>query len=334
MLFVAKRFSQLIAVVLAVTFLAFAALNVLGDPLFNVVGFYSSVDCDAVLAGEAEDVSGQAGTNLGDCQVVAEAREKFHLNDPLPVRYGYWLTDIIQGDFGTSFKNRMPVSTILADRLPKTLLLLAMSQIVAVAVSIPWAVTSAYRANGKFDRLSNAGAFGLLSIPSFALGVVFFYFFVIKWQVFPSRFEDDSFLSRIHSLILPACTLGLPLSAIYQRVLRTDLITNLQEDFVLMAKAKGLSERRIMFRHVLRPSLFSIVTVFGLSASATIGGSIVIEQIFSIPGIGRALLEAVIRDDFPVVLGAVVVVATGFVVINLMVDLVYSYLDPRISRDR
>jgi peptide/nickel transport system permease protein len=170
-------------------------------------------------------------------------------------------------------------------------------------------------------------------MPNFALAVVLFYFFVVKWEVFPSRFEDGDLVSRLHSLVLPACTIGLPLSAIYQRVLRTDLITNLQEDFVLMAKAKGLSDRRIMFRHVLRPSLFSMVTVFGLSASAAIGGSIIIEQIFSIPGLGRALYEAVVRDDFPVVLGSIVVIATGFVVINLAVDLVYSYLDPRISRD-
>ena len=114
MFFIARRLVQLVAVVLAVTFLSFSALNILGDPLFNVVGFYAAVDCDAVLAGEIEDVSGQAGTSLGDCEIVAEAREEFHLNEPLPVRYGYWLADAVRGDLGTSFKNRMPVSTILA----------------------------------------------------------------------------------------------------------------------------------------------------------------------------------------------------------------------------
>jgi peptide/nickel transport system permease protein len=227
----------------------------------------------------------------------------------------------------------MPVSTVLADRLPKTLLLLTMAQLVAAAVAIPWAIASAYRSGGRLDRVSNAGAFGLLSMPNFALGVILFYFFVVRWELFPSRFEDADLLVRLHSLVLPACTLGLPLAAIYQRVLRTDLLTTLQEDFVVMAKAKGLSDRRIMFRHVLRPSMFSMVTIFGLSASSAIGGAIIIEQIFSIPGIGRALLEAVVRDDFPVVLGSVVVIATGFVVINLAVDLVYSYLDPRVSRD-
>tara|TARA_B100000959_G_scaffold269921_1_gene316180 strand:+ start:1678 stop:2661 length:984 start_codon:yes stop_codon:yes gene_type:complete len=325
--------AQLVAVVLAVTFLAFTAMNTLGDPLFNVVGFYASVDCDAVLAGEIEDVSGQGGTGVGDCQVVTEAREEFHLDEPLPIRYGRWVGDLLHGDFGTSFKNRMPVNKLLADRLPKSLLLMAMAEIFAVAVSIPWAVAAAYRANRTMDRASTVGAFGMLALPNFALGVILFYFFVVRWQIFPSRFEDDNLLIRLKSLVLPALTLGMPLAATYFRLLRTDLITTLQEDFVVMAKAKGLSNRWIMFRHVLRPSLFSVVTVFGLNTAALMGGALIVEQIFSIPGLGRALVEASIRDDYPVVLGAVVVIATGFVVINFAVDLVYSYLDPRVRRE-
>jgi len=308
-------------------------MNTLGDPLFNVVGFYASVDCDAVLAGEIEDVSGQGGTGVGDCQVVTEAREEFHLDEPLPIRYGRWVGDLLHGDFGTSFKNRMPVNKLLADRLPKSLLLMAMAEIFAVAVSIPWAVAAAYRANRTMDRASTVGAFGMLALPNFALGVILFYFFVVRWQIFPSRFEDDNLLIRLKSLVLPALTLGMPLAATYFRLLRTDLITTLQEDFVVMAKAKGLSNRWIMFRHVLRPSLFSVVTVFGLNTAALIGGALIVEQIFSIPGLGRALVEASIRDDYPVVLGAVVVIATGFVVINFAVDLVYSYLDPRVRRE-
>jgi len=308
-------------------------MNTLGDPLFNVVGFYASVDCDAVLAGEIEDVSGQGGTGVGDCQVVTEAREEFHLDEPLPIRYGRWVGDLLHGDFGTSFKNRMPVNKLLADRLPKSLLLMAMAEIFAVAVSIPWAVAAAYRANRTMDRASTVGAFGMLALPNFALGVILFYFFVVRWQIFPSRFEDDNLLIRLKSLVLPALTLGMPLAATYFRLLRTDLITTLQEDFVVMAKAKGLSNRWIMFRHVLRPSLFSVVTVFGLNTAALMGGALIVEQIFSIPGLGRALVEASIRDDYPVVLGAVVVIATGFVVINFAVDLVYSYLDPRVRRE-
>ena len=208
-----------------------------------------------------------------------------------------------------------------------------MAVIVALGVSIPWAVAAAYRANRRLDRASTAGAFGLLSIPNFALGVIFFYFFVVRWQIFPSRFMDDNLGSRLHSLILPAATLGLPLAAVYQRLLRTDLITTLQEDYVIMAKAKGLSDRWIMFRHVLRPSLFGMVTVVGLNTSALIGGSIIIEQIFNIPGVGRELYVSMVRDDYTVVLAAAVVLTAGFVIINTAVDLFYSYLDPRVSRD-
>ncbi len=333
MVILARRLAQLVAVVLAVTFLAFAAMNTLGDPLFNVVGFHAAVDCDAVLAGEVEDVSAQGGTSIGDCQVVAEAREEFHLDEPLVFRYGRWVGDLLHGDFGTSFKNRMPVSTLLADRLPKSMLLMLMAEVFALTVSIPWAVAAAYRANRNFDRASTVGAFGMLALPNFALGVILFYLFVVRWQVFPSRFEDDSLPLRLRSLVLPAVTLGLPLAATYFRLLRTDLITTLQEDFVVMARAKGLSDRWILFRHALRPSLFSLVTVFGLNTAALIGGALIVEQIFSIPGLGRALVEASIRDDYPVVLGATVVIATGFVMINFAVDLLYSYLDPRVRRE-
>lgn len=333
MIVLARRLAQLVAVVLAVTFLAFTAMNTLGDPLFNVVGFIAAVDCDAVEAGEIDDVSGQGGTATGDCQVLAEAREEFHLNEPIPIRYGRWVGDVFTGDLGTSFKNRMPVSTLLGDRLPKSLLLMGMAEVFAVAVSIPWAVAAAYRANRAMDRASTFGAFGMLALPNFALGVILFYFFVVRWQVFPSRFEDDNLAVRLKSLVLPALTLGMPLAATYFRLLRTDLITTLQEDFVVMAKAKGLSDRWIMFRHALRPSLFSLVTVFGLNTAALIGGALIVEQIFSIPGLGRALVEASIRDDYPVVLGATVVIATGFVMINFAVDLLYSYLDPRVRRE-
>jgi len=321
-------------VMVAVTFVVFSAMNVLGDPLFNVVGFYASVDCDSVLAGETEDVIGTVpGTGKGECEVVAEARAKYHLDDPLPVRYGHWIVGMLQGDFGESYKNQMPVSTILAERLPKSVLLMGMSVVVALGVAIPWGVAAAYRANRGFDRVSTIGSFSLLSIPGFALGIILFYFFVVRWQIFPSRFKDDNLFSRLHSLVLPAISLGLPLAAVYQRLLRTDLITTLQEDFVIMAKAKGLSDRRIMFRHVLRPSLFGMITVVGLNTATLLGGSIIIENIFQIPGFGRELFVSAVRDDNTVVLAGTVVAAAAFVTINTVVDLLYSYLDPRVRRD-
>lgn len=327
---VVRRLGLLVAVLLAVTFLAFTALNVLGDPLVNVVGPLAEADCEAVEAGLVEDQSTSLNSAKTDCEIVREAREEYHLDEPLFKRYFLWLGDVLIGDLGTSFQNDQPVSEIIREKLPETLLLLVMAQIVALGVAIPWGVAAAFRANRPFDRVSTVGSFGLLSIPNFALGVILLYLFALRWQIFPSAFDDDDLLGRIWSLLLPAITLGLPLAASYQRLLRTDLITTLQEDYIHMARAKGMPPRHIMFRHALRPSLFSVVTVFGVNTGALIGGSLVVERIFGIPGIGSEIVTAVIRDDFPVVLGMVVVIAIGFVVVNFLVDLLYSWLDPRV----
>ncbi len=326
--FVARRVVLLVAVLVAVTFLGFSAMNFLGDPLFNVVGVMAELDCDAIEAGTAEDTSLDRARS--DCEIVAEARATYHLDRPVPVRYLLWVGDMATGDFGTSFQNNQPVAEIIREKLPETLILLVMAQIVSLGVAIPWGVIAAYRANRAFDRGSTVASFGLLSVPNFAFGVVLLYLFALRWQVLPSAYESDSVVGLLFSMILPAVTLGLPLAAGYQRLLRTDLITTLQEDFVHMARAKGLPPMRIMFRHALRPSLFSVVTVFGVSTGALIGGSLVVEQIFGIPGIGREIVTAVVRDDFPVVLAIVMLVACTFVVINFMVDLFYSWLDPRV----
>lgn len=327
---VARQLSQLVAVLLAVTFLAFAALNILGDPLVNVVGPLAEIDCDAVEAGLIEDTSMSGSNARTDCAIVRDAEATYHLDEPVIQRYFLWLGDVVTGDLGTSFQNDLPVSEIIREKLPETLMLLVMAQIVALGIAIPWGVAAAYRANRPFDRISTVGSFGLVSIPFFALGVILLYLFALRWQIFPSAFDNDTVWTRIRSLVLPAFTLALPLAASYQRLLRTDLITTLQEDFVHMARAKGLSPRHIMFRHALRPSMFSVITVFGVNTGTLIGGSLVIERIFGIPGMGSEIVTAVIRDDFPVVLGAVVVIASGFVVVNFLIDLLYSWLDPRV----
>lgn len=303
-------------------------MNLLGDPLVNVVGVLAELDCEAIAAGTAQDTAVDAAGS--DCDTVAAAKAQYHLDRAVPTRYLLWLGDMLTGDFGTSFQNDQPVSAVLREKLPETLMLLVMAQIVSVGIAVPWGVIAAYRANRAFDRGSTVASFGLLAVPNFALGVVLLYLLALRWQIFPSAYESGDFASRVFSLVLPAFTLGLPLAAGYQRLLRTDLITTLQEDYVHMARAKGLPPMRIMFRHALRPSLFSVVTVFGVSTGTLIGGSLVVEQIFGIPGIGREIVTAVVRDDFPVVLAIVMVVAITFVVINFLVDLLYSWLDPRV----
>jgi peptide/nickel transport system permease protein len=203
----------------------------------------------------------------------------------------------------------------------------------AVMISLPWALWSASKANRPVDKISTTGAFLLIAIPNFALAIILSYFLSIKLGWFPLVYRaGDPVVSRLHQLVLPALTLALPAAAVYQRLLRTDLITTLQEDFILTARAKGVSSRAILFKHALRPSMFSFVTVFGITTGALIGGALVVESIFLIPGLGRAIVEAVLREDFPVVLAIVMIVSAIFVFLNLIIDLIYSLIDPRVRR--
>ena len=240
--FIARRVVQLILVLLAVTFVAFGALNFLGDPLVNIVGPLAAIDyCDEVEAGVREDSFTSINNSKGDCEIIGEVKADFGLDKPLAQRYFTWLGNIVTGDFGTSFQTQLPVSEIIAQKLPKSLMLMVMAQIIALAVAIPVGIYSAYRAGKAVDRATSVASFGLLSIPNFALGVIVLQFFTLRNQWLPASFDDTSFWTRVHSLFLPATILGLGIAATYQRLLRTDLLTTLQEDFVHMAQAKGMT---------------------------------------------------------------------------------------------
>jgi peptide/nickel transport system permease protein len=313
-----QRIGLAILSLLAVSALAFGAMNVLGDPLFNLLG---------PVAGDTE--------NPESIEKINAAKAEYHLDDPLPVRYVKWLGDFTTGDFGVQFSTdgQPPVSELLKERVPRSLMLLVMAQTFAVMISIPWALWAASKANKPVDRGSTLFTFLLIAIPSFALGILLKYLFAIKLTWFPQNFvASDPFWERVYAMILPALTLALPAAAVYQRLLRTDLITTLQEDFILMARSKGVSRRNVLFRHALRPSLFSFITVFAINTGALIGGALVVEQIFLIPGLGSAITEAVAREDFPVVLAIVMLIAVTFVVVNLLVDVIYTIIDPRVHR--
>ena len=330
MRFLGQRLAQLLLVLFAVTLISFVGVNTLGDPLTNIIGPLASLDCSDVYAGLKEDESTRGGTTEGDCAVIARARADNDLDDPVLTRYVKWMGRTVQGDFGESFQNQLPVSDIIKQKLPVTLRMASFALVLSLVISVPWALLAAYRANRRFDRLSTVASFGLLAVPNFAVGVIFFYLFAVRWQIFPTRYEDDTVFSQAKSLFLPALTLALPLAATYQRLLRTDLIGTLQEDFVHMARAKGMPARHIMVRHALRPSMFSMVTVFGINTGALLGGTLVVERIFGVPGIGGEAVEAIVRDDFPTVLAIVIIIVTAFVVLNMFVDVLYSYLDPRV----
>jgi peptide/nickel transport system permease protein len=312
-----KRLAGSVVILLVISMLTFGAMNLLGDPLFNILG-----------------VTAQA-TDDDSLRLIEAAKEEYNLDDPLPVRYAIWLSGFVQGDFGVQFSEdgQPPVSNLIVERLPRTVSLVILAQLMALIISVPWALWSASRSNSRADKVSTVGAFGMLSIPNFALAVIVSYIFAIRLPWFPLVYRaDDPLLSRFHQLILPALCLAIPVSAVYQRLLRTDLITTLQEDFILTARAKGVSRRSILLKHALRPSLFSFVTVFGLTTGGLLGGALVIETIFLIPGLGSTLVIAVFREDFPVVLAIVMIVSAMFIFFNLIIDLVYSLIDPRVRR--
>lgn len=309
--YLVRRLPQLLAVLFAVTLLTFLSLNLLGDPLKSILG-----------------------PVYGDRQVREQAREELNLDDPIPVRYVRWLGDAATGDLGRSYQTGESVSAILAERVPVTFLLMVYAQVLALGLAIPFAIWSAYRADRLFDRFTTAASFALISVPSFALGVLLLYFLSVRNHAFPSRYLDASLGDRVHSLFLPALTLALPTAATYLRLLRTDLITTLQEEFIATARSKGLPTWRILVIHALRPSTFSLVTVIGIQVGVLLGGALVVENIFSIPGLGQETVRAIFQDNYLVVQAIVLIITTTYVVVNFLVDAMYAAIDPRVRSAR
>lgn len=312
-----QRLAMAVLLLFAVSALTFSAMNLLGDPLFNILG---------PRVGD---------TSPEGLALIAEAEAEYNLDKPLPVRYALWAADFVRGDFGVQFSSdgQPPVSNLIKERLPRTMTLLVMAQVMATLIAIPWALWSASRANTAVDKASTITTFLIIALPNFALAVVLKYLFAIELGWFPLTYQaGDPVWARLWQLFLPALTIALPAAAIYQRLLRTDLITTLQEDFILMARSKGVSRRNVLFKHALRSSLFSFITVFGINTGALIGGTLIVETIFRVPGLGSTVVEAVFREDFPVVLAIVMIITATFVAVNIVVDVLYSLIDPRVRK--
>lgn len=278
---------------------------------------------------------------------VAQIVEEFNLDEPLHKRYLLWLSDAVQGDLGRSAIQQQEVATAISKAIPVSLQLMIYAQIVALAIAVPVGVYAAYRANRRGDRIVSTVALGFLSVPNFVLAVVMILFFAlgglrifgadvgVSW--FPASryipFGEDPVLHFKH-MALPTLALAFGQAAAYMRILRSDMIGTLQENFVTTAKAKGVSTRRILWGHALRPSSFTLLTVLGVNTAALIGGALIIETLFTLPGLGTTIGTAIFSKDFLVVQGVVVVIAVGFVLINFFVDLMYAVLDPRVRHVR
>jgi peptide/nickel transport system permease protein len=304
---------RLIATLFAVTFLTFLMVALLpGDPV------------DTIL-----------GTGPRAPGIEEQVREDLNLDDPFIVRYVAWLGDAVRGDLGTSYITDQPVSETIQSRLPITAQLAFMSIFIAVVVAIPVGVLGAYKQGKWPDTVTSAGVQVALSIPNFVFGIFLIWLFAVQLSWFPasnwSRLSDGV-ADNLKTAILPALSLALAQMALFSRLVRSDMMATLRETYILSARAKGLNDRYILFRHALRPSSLSLMTIVGISFGALLGGTVIIESLFGLPGLGFSLIAAINGRDILVIQGITVFIAAMFVIINTIVDLLYAVLDPRIRR--
>jgi peptide/nickel transport system permease protein len=271
---------------------------------------------------------------------IAEARADLNLDDPIPVAYAQWLGDLLPPDvdLGFSYVRNTEVSELLNTAIPRTALLMIYSVGLSLLLAIPLGVLAAYKAGGWVDRVISTSAFGLIAIPNFVVAVVVIYVFAIKLGWFPATnvkdLGDAGLVEHLKSYALPVFSLAVGQTAVFARLLRTDMVTTLSEDYIGMAKAKGMPVRTILFRHALRPSSFTLMTVVGINVGQLLGGSVVIEFLFNINGLGSQLAAAVQRSDYILVQAGVMIIATAFILLNFAVDVLYGFLDPRVRHAR
>ena len=264
---------------------------------------------------------------------IARVQQQYGLDKPLPVQFGYWLREVLQGNLGDSIFLQRPVTQALRERAEPTALLTLMAVGIAALIGIPCGIVSAVFRGRPVDQLFTGVAMLGASVPSFWLGIVLIQIFAVSLGWFPvSGYgqPDATLAERLHTLVLPAAVLGLLNSALIIRFTRASMLDILGEDYVRTARAKGLPERVIMVKHVLRNALVPIVTVLGLTLALMIGGTVVTETVFNLPGVGNLVVRAVLRRDYPVIQGTLLVIAAIYVFINLGVDFVYTLVDPRI----
>lgn len=269
----------------------------------------------------------------------AEFRRQNDLDRALPVRWAKWASRFVTGDLGNSYTSTgtSPVSEKVTKAAPVSALLILYTQIVALAISIPLAIIAAYRSNTWIDRVISTAAFGALSLPGFAVALVLSYLFGVKLGWVKTNGYDpigNGIVPHLKSVTVPVVALSLGQIAVYLRLLRSDLIATLQEDFILMAKSKGISNARVLWRHALRPSSLTLLTVVGLNVGNLIGGTIVIEALFSIPGMGMQIAAAILGRQYVALQSYVAIIAITFVLLNFLVDYLYTVLDPRIRERR
>jgi len=305
-----KKLARLLVVVLAVTAITFAMIGLLPG---NV----------------AYEIAGQGSTMEG----IEAVEKELGLDRPLILRYVDWLEDVACGNMGTSFCTGEPVFEAIVARLPMTLELMAISQFIALCLAVPLSVLGALKPGAFADHMVNAAAFAMISVPAFVMGLVLIYIFSIQLSFFPATGFvplSQGILDNLRSLTLPALCLALVEWVPFMRVLKADMINTLGENYILTARAKGLSTTHILFRHALKPSSLTLITVLGIHIGHLIGGVVIVEMIFALPGIGRLFIGSIFSRDFAMVQGCVLFITMGYVGMNLLADGLYLIVDPRI----
>ncbi len=312
-LYIVRRLLQGIPVLFIVSVIVFLALNLLpGDPVIARQG---------------------AMTGDGYLQIIEEMRRQFGLDKPIHVRYLNWLGNAIQGDLGVSYISQKPVVELIGQRLPATIELTMVAFLLALLISIPAAVLAATHRGTWFDLAVTAFVTAAMSIPSFWLGIMLMLLFSVRLGWLPAvGYEPliDSPRENLEHIVLPATTLALIIAAPIMRFFRSSLLEALRQDYVTVARSKGLSESAVLIRHVMRNGTLSLVTFVGLQLGSLISGAVIIEWIFAWPGMGWLTVGAVFNRDYTVVQGAVIVAAATFVVVNICIDILYAVLDPRV----
>jgi peptide/nickel transport system permease protein len=310
--YVLRRLAQMLPVLLIASFAIFAMIYAVpGGPV-------------AVIAGEN-----------ATAEEIAEVTRRFGFDRPMLVQYADWLGRALSGDFGLSLHSRQSVLQLIGERLPATLQLALAAILVALVIGIPVAVASAVRPNSWLDRMLSGWSALALGVPTFWLGILLILLFAVelRWLPSASRYVPlwEAPLDALRSLALPALTLGIYVSGVLGRFLRASLIGEARADYVRTARAKGVPEKRVVGLHIMRNALLPFVTIVGLMMAHFIGGAVVTEAVFTYPGLGRLLIQAITTRDYPLIQGCILVILIAYMLINLAVDMLYAWIDPRIE---
>ncbi len=310
--FLVKRLATIVPTLVFVSMLIFGLQQLLpGDPAM-------------ILAGEEQDPA-----------VVAYLHAKLHLDEPLPVRYAYWVGGVLRGDLGESIRNQQPVLKLILQKLPVTIELALLAMTVALVIGIPAGIISAVARGSAWDYAANGFALWGLSTPNFWLGILMILIFSVQLGWFPasgyvSPFED--LRANLAAMVMPAFVLGNAIAAVLMRHTRSAMLQVLSADYVRTARAKGLSERVVVLKHSLRNALTPIITLGALELGTLLSGAVLTEQVFTIPGFGKLIVDSVFNRDYAVVQGVVLVTATAYIGLNLLADLAYFAVNPRLRR--